>query len=296
MALLRSLLLVPVHDVAAIAAARASAADAILLDLEEGIGREAVDEARQAAVVAAQELRTDHRPVWVRIHPTTTLLARGDIRATLGEYVAGYALPAVQSVNHVRYLDALLRDAEEAADVKAGATGVIALIESAEGLLNARAIASASPRIIALVLDGADFCADLGIDRTRGGEELAYARGHLAVSARSAGVAAVDAAFPFAHDLPALTADIARGRRFGLHGKLVLTADQVGAVNASFRPRAEEVEFARRLQAEHAAATERGEEYAHIDGRIVDAPAAKRADRLIELVTAIEAKEAQAAL
>lgn len=296
MDLLRSLLLLPALDAGALAGARRSHADAVVIDLEEGVPSDAVEAARAAARAAAAELRSDYRQVWVRIHPTGTRGAREDIRATVCEQIAGVVLPHAQSGNHVRYTEALLRDAEASTGVKEGTLRLTAMIESAEGLLAAQEIARASGRLVALALDGADFCADMGVQRTRDGHELQYARSHLAVCARAANLLALDTPYPFAHEMQGLLTETARARAFGLHGKFVTSAEQAVVVNAVFRPAADEVAYARRLQAEHEAATARGEEIAHLDGRIIDAPRVRRARRLIDLATAIEAKEQQAAI
>lgn len=295
MDLLRSLLLIPARDAEARAAARRSHADALVLDLEEGVPPAAADAARAAAHAAATELRSDHRQVWVRVHPTGTLQAKADIRATICEQVSGYVLPHAQSANHVRYLSGLLRDAEASAGMQEGTLRLIALIESAEGLLAAQEIARASGRLAALALDGAGFCADMGTERTPLGHELQYARGHIAVCARAAGLLALDAPYPYTRETQGLLTDTAAARALGMHGKLVLTAEQAVAVNAVFRPSADEVAYARRLVEAHKV-VEAEEGVAHIDGRIIDAPRARRAQRLVELATAIEAKERQAAI
>lgn len=295
MDLLRSLLLVPALDPAAVAAAGRSHTDAVVIDLEDGVPLDRLDAARGAARAAAAELRAEHRQVWVRVHPTGSLEAKADIRATLCEQVSGYVLPHAQSANHVRYTSALLRDAETDTGLKEGTLRLIATIASAEGLLAAREIARASGRLAAVALDGAGFCADMGVERTREGHELQYARSHLAVCARAAGLLALDTPYPFTRETQGLLAETAAARSLGLHGKFVLSPEQAVTVNAVFRPSAEEVAYARRLVAAHEEVKEE-EAPAHLDGRIIDAPRARRAQRLVELATAIEAKEQQAAI
>lgn len=292
--LLRSLLLVSVLDREGLRAAPASHADAIVLDLE-GIAPSRAEEARAVARQAVAELYPGHR-LWVRIHRTSTFLAKDDIRATAGSQVAGYVLPHTLSANHVRYVEALLRDAEAEAGLNDGALPLIAVVESAEGLLNARDIARATPRLVALALDGTGFCADMGVGRTRDGHELQYARSHLAVCARAANLLAIDSAYPFLREAQGLLAYVSQARQLGLHGMFVLTPEQAVTVNAVFRPTPEEVAYAQRLHAAHEEARQRGEEFAHLEGRIIDAPRARRAQRIIELAAAIEAREQQAAI
>ncbi len=173
---------------------------------------------------------------------------------------------------------------------------LIAMIASAEGVLNARESARASTRVVALGLDGSGYCADMGVTMTHEGHELQYARSHLAVCARAASVLALDTAYPFVREQQSLLANISQARAMGMHGTFVLTDGQAVAANAVFRPATEEIAYARRLQRAHDEARERGEDIAHVDGRVIDAPRALRARQLLELATAIEAKEQQAAI
>jgi citrate lyase subunit beta / citryl-CoA lyase len=296
MDLLRSLLLVPALDADALDAARASHADAIVLDLAGDVPVQQAEAAREAARAAAATLRSDHRRVWVKVHPTGTTLARADIRATICEQVAGYVVPNAQSQNHLRYTETLLRDAESANDIKEGTLRLIAVIESATGLLNAREIAGASSRLAALALDGAGYCGDMGVELMREGNVLQHPRSHIAVCARAANITAIDTPYLHTRETQGLLADVTTARALGMHGKFVISAGQVVVVNAVFRPSSEEIAYARRLEIAHKEAEERGDDYAHLDGRIIDAPRAKRAQRLVELATAIEAKEQQAAV
>ncbi len=295
MDLLRSLLIIPALDAAEIDSVRTSHADALVLDLHDGVPPDQVTAARAAVRTAAAELRGERRPVWVRTHPTQTLLAKDDIRATACEAIAGFIVPQVQSANHIHFVEALLRDAEAAAGLKEGTLRLIAEIESAAGLLVAAEIARASARLVALALDGAGFTGDMGVERTREGHELQYARSHIAVCARAAGLLAVDTAYPFVREMQGLLTDTAAARALGLHGKFVLTPGQAVTVNAVFRPAAHEVAYARRLHAAHEEAVARGE-IPHLDGRIIDATRLGRARRLIDFAAAIEAKEQQAAV
>lgn len=292
--LLRSLLLVSALDRGGLETARAGHADAMVLDLEHAPPQEA-EAARTAVRAAIAELHPRYR-LWVRVHRTSTLLTKADIRATASGQVAGYMLPHALSANHVRYVEALLRDAEGETGLEEGGLRLIATVESAEGLLNAREIARATPRLVALALDGAGLCADMGVEPSRDGHELQYARSHLAVCARAAGVLAIDGAYPFGRDTQGLLRHASQARQLGLHGKVVLTPEQAAIVNAVFRPSAEEIAYAQRLHAAHEEARRRGEAFTHVDGRVVDAPRARRAQRLLDLASAIEAREQQAAI
>lgn len=289
-------MIVPATQGEAVAAALAGRADAVVIDLEASIPPSEKERAREAAREALSAVTNEHPPMWVRVNPSHELLAKPDIRAVVSGNLSGIVLPRATSANHIRFVEALLRDAEAANGVEAGKTKLIPVIESAAGLMACAEIARASQRTVALAFGADDYCEDLGVERTRGGHELQFPRSQIAVSARAAGVLAIDSAFDDVHDETELRADTESARSVGFHGKFVIDAAQAPTVNAIFRPTPEAVEYARRVVEAHEAAVERGEGVTVIEGRVVDRPAASRARRLIELATAIESREAQSAI
>lgn len=293
---MRSLLIVPATQDAMVATALEIRADAVILDLEASIPPSEKERAREAAQAALERLANEHTPLWVRVNPSHELMAKPDIRAVVSPTLTGIVLPRATSANHIRFVEALLRDAEAANGVERGKTKLIAVVESAAGLMACAEIAGASQRVAALAFGADDYCEDLGVERTRGGHELQFPRSQIAVSARAAGVPAIDSSFDDVNDEVGLRADTEAALSVGFHGKFVIDPAQVSTVNAIFRPTPEAVEYARRVVEAHEAAVERGEGITVIEGRMVGRPAASRARRLIELATAIESREAQSAI
>jgi len=294
--LVRSLLFVPATREEMLEKALERRADALIIDLEASVAPSEKERAREAARSALERLANDHTPLWVRVNTSHELLAKPDIRAVVSSGLTGIMVPRATSANHIRYIEALLRDAERANGVEEGKTAIIALIESAAGLMACNEIARSSRRLAALAFGGDDYCEDLGVERTRAGHELQYPRSQIAVCARVAGLPAIDTTYDDINDEAGLRADTETARSVGFHGKLVIHPSQVPVVNAIFRPTPEAVEYARRVVEAHEAALERGEGATQIEGRMIDRPVAARARRLIELATAIEAREAQSAI
>jgi citrate lyase subunit beta/citryl-CoA lyase len=290
---LRSLLLVPATREDLLDHALERHADAIVIDLHESVAPPDKDRAREAARAAVARLTNDHTGIWVRINPSQRLLAKADLRGVVGAGLAGVILPRAVSKNHIRYVEGLIRDAEQQHGVEAGAIKLIAIVESAAGLLACAEIAHATPRLVALAFGAEEYCADLGVERSPEGHELQHPRGHIAVCARAAGLLAIDTAFPHPRDEVGLRADAEAARLAGFHGKLAVDGAQVPTINAIFRPTPTSVEYARRVVVAHAEAEAQGHDATQIDGRLIDRPAAERARRLIDLATAIEAREAQ---
>src|SRR5262245_58037726 len=158
MDLLRSLLFVPAVQEEMLAHALERGADAIVIDLQDSVPPAEKERARGLAREAVARLNNEHTQVWVRVNPSQELLAKADLRAVVMPELTGVMLPKTASQNHVRFVEALLRDAEQMNGVEAGTTKLIAMIESAAALLDCREIARSSPRLVALAFGGEDYC------------------------------------------------------------------------------------------------------------------------------------------
>jgi len=290
------MLFVPAIQEEMLARALERGADALLIDLQDSVPPAEKERARGLAREWVVKLKNEQTQVWVRINPSHELLAKPDLRAVVAEELTGVVLPRATSRNHLLFVEALIRDAELANGVKEGQTKLIALIESAAGLLACEEIARASTRLVGLAFGGEDYCEDLGVERTKDGHELQYPRSLIAVCARVAGLLALDTIYSDFRDDVGLREDTQAARSVGFHGKLAIHPAQVGTINAIFRPTPEAIEYSRRVIEAHDEALARGDGAVQIEGRMVDRPVAARAKRVIELATAIEAREAQSGI
>lgn len=284
MQLLRTLLFVPGVRETMIARARDLYPDAIVFDLEDSVPPDEKVHARELVARAIPSFARPGRQIWVRVNSTYTLLTKDDIRAVLVPGVDGVLLPKADSANILRYAEGLIRDQEARAGIESGKTKLIAAIESAVALLNAAEIGRASGRLVALAFGAEDYAADLGVERTREGRELDYARGVIGVAARAAGVLALDTAFPILHDLEALVHEAQLARQAGFQGKLLIHPEQIESVARVFTPSEAEISFARRVIEAYKQAAADGRGAIQVDGAMVDAPVVKRAERLLERV------------
>jgi citrate lyase subunit beta/citryl-CoA lyase len=278
----RSWMLVPGISERYLAKAATSAADAVFLDLEDGVLPEDKPAAR-VRVRAALD-RPEFRPArLVRVNSLASGLIADDIEAVTGPGLGGVCVPKVESAADVERVDALVTRAEAAAGVPAGRVRVVAAVESALGLVNAYAIASASPRMAALMFGAEDFALDLGLDTGRVAEasELLYPRSALVVAARAAGVMSVDGVYPILDDPAGMRADAVSARRLGFTGKSTFNPRQLDEINAVFSPSAGEIDYASRVVAGWADAAALGEASTTVDGQLVDAPIVSRARRVL---------------
>jgi citrate lyase subunit beta/citryl-CoA lyase len=260
-ALARSYLFVPANRPERFAKACAAGADAVIVDLEDAVP--ASDKTAARAALAAW-LSPAH-PVLVRINSADSEWFRDDLALCGLPGVAGIVLPKAE------------REEDLAAVAGAGAAAILPLIESAQGLWNAAALARAA-RVQRLVFGAIDFSFDLGI--REGHEQLLYFRSQLVLVSRVAGVQApVDGVTASLDDPERVREDTGRARALGFGGKLCIHPKQVPIVNASFAPSAAELAWAGRVL--EAASNSHGAAVA-LDGKMVDRPVILIAQQMLD--------------
>ena len=282
MSLLRTLLFVPASRPRMIAGAARSAADAVILDLEDAVADADKPAARDLARDAVDTLHDAGKTVMVRVNAIDTGLTRDDVLAIVRAGLDAVVLPKVQAPQDLRDLDVLLREAETEHGIRPGTVGVLPIIESARGVLRCEAIAGAIDRLVGIAIGGEDYTADLGVERDAEGLALQHIRGVVVQVAVANGLVPVDAPYIDYHDERGLARDARTARAIGLKGKFVIHPDQIAAVNRVFSPNAREIALAKRIVAAYDA---RPEVVAAISvgGRMVDAPVVARARAILEL-------------
>lgn len=288
---LRTLLFVPGNQERRIEKARSVAADALILDLEDSVPPAEKDSAREMVATSLEGFASTGREVFVRTNSLSTRYVVPDIKAVVCGGLKGILLPKSESVEDIHKADALILDAEVTAGLEIGSTGLLALIETPRGIINACEIASASVRIVGLAFGAEDYTLEMGITRTKEGGELYYPRMAISIACHAASVLAIDSVYTDVRDSEGLVKETRAVRQMGFQGKLVIHPDQVGPVNQVFVPSEEEITHARRVVAAFEAAVAEGKASTSLDGRMVDAPVAERAKKLLSLAESIVKKE-----
>lgn len=291
--LCRSWLFVPGGDETALAAAPDCGADVLIQELEDFTPPGLRPHARGLAPEVFRAWRAAGAVVAVRVNPL-----EGDGGADLDAVMRGapdiVALPKVGSPADVARLDGEVTRLERVHGLVPGSTRLLPNVESARGLVQTIAIATASPRVAACLVAAEDLAADLCAERGPDAVELAYPRQRFLVDCVAAGVVAVDA--PCTWRDPAVVERDARwARRLGYRAKSLVDPAHAGIVNAVLTPSAGEVAQARRLVAAFEAARARGKERAELDGTLVEVPAWQNALRLIARADELAARPPKAA-
>ncbi len=290
MLLMRTLLFVPANRENMVEKAHGLDADVIVLDLEDSVPPGEKDAARGRLRDAIASLKAAGKTVHVRLNHLDTGLTRDDLAAAIGPGLDGLAFPKTEGAFQVRELDVLIREQEVRKSLHPGDIVLIPHIETARGLLRCEDIALASTRIAGLGFGAEDYTSDLGVVRTRDGNELDYARRVIVHTAIAYGLQPLDGIFPDFKDPEGVAAEARYVRSIGMKGKYLIHPDQIAPVNEAFQPSADEVEAARKVVAAFDEAVERGHASVQVEGRMVDTPVAKRARDLIAYVEAISAR------
>lgn len=293
MLILRSLLFVPGNQERRLEKARLIPADALILDLEDSVPPSEKDTARKMVATSIDELASNGKEVFVRINSLPTPYAVSDIKAVATGRLKGICLPKSESADDIHRADALLADAEKKSGLEVGSIGILPLIETPKGIINACDIVSASRRIIGAIFGAEDFALEMGINRTKEGSEIFYPRTVIAVACHAANVLAIDSVYTDVRDTDGLIKETRAVAQLGFQGKAVIHPDQVGPVNQVFVPSDEEIARARRIVQAFEAAVEQGQASTSIDGRMIDAPVAERAKKILALADSIAKKERQ---
>ena len=273
-----------------LAKAREAAADEVILDLEDSVAPGAKQQARELVTAALDGGWAGQRLLAVRVNGAVSPWAYRDV-IEVAEHSGGrldaIVLPKVSGPAHVVWLDLLLGQIEQAAGLEQGRLAIEAQIEDAAGLAAVEEIATASPRLAALVFGPADFMASLGMRSLRigaqpedyaGGDAFHYPLMKILVAARSAGLQAIDGPYAAIGDIGGLRAASASVAALGYDGKWVVHPDQIGPVNAAFSPGQAEYDRAESILEAYEHATEVQRRGAvMLDGAMIDEASRKLA-------------------
>lgn len=280
----RSYLFVPADSERKLAKAAQSAADALIVDLEDSVAPDRRPAARQLARELLPTLAG--KQIWVRINPLAGAEAGSDLEAVMAAAPHGIVLPKPEGAADLRQLSALLDDLEATHGRGNGATRVLPIAtERPAGLFRLHEYAGASRRLAGLAWGAEDLGTAVGAAATRDARgrwlpPYELARSLCLFAAAAAGVPAVDTVYTDFRDDDGLARYAANARRDGFEGMLAIHPAQVDIINTAFLPTVQEVERANRivsLFSEHPDAGTLG-----MDGEMIDRPHWLQAKRILE--------------
>jgi (S)-citramalyl-CoA lyase len=264
----RSWLFTPATRPERFAKASVVGTDVAILDLEDAVAPKDKAQARITALKYLAGSPPDGTLHALRINGLDTRAGISDLDALLGSKAAPdfLVLPKTETAGHLQILDRLLTAVGKD-------TRLVGLIESARGLAAVDAIATATPRVVGLMLGAADMAADLGA--ATAWAPLAFARGRLVAACALAGVTPIDAPYFDIHDEAGLKQEATAAVALGFSAKAAIHPAQIMVINAALTPSTEAVEKARAILAENTKGV------GVVDGQMIDEAVARKARRTL---------------
>lgn len=287
---LRSLLFAPGNHARRVEKALSLDADAVILDLEDAVA--VSEKSATRAVVAAALGRPRRGLLYVRVNAIDTEFCYGDLVAVVQAGLDGVILPKAESAAGIATIDWLMAQLERDRSLPHGTVDLIPIVETARGLRQIDAILSAGHRVRRVAFGAGDFTLDLNMAWTRGETELAHARAMVVTASRAAGIdPPLDTVWADLTDAAGLEASARTALACGFQGKMCIHPDQVTVVNRVFTPSDAEIAAAERVCAAFERAEAEGNAAIQVDGKFIDYPIVYRAQRVLQKVAVIRARE-----
>lgn len=283
---MRSLLFVPGDSETKLEKGLASAADALIVDLEDSVSADRKAAARATALAFLQNAKRDGIKLLVRVNALDTGLTDDDLDVIVAGRPDAIMLPKAAGGVSVAHLHAKLSAREAIADVPDGSIGIVALAtETAASLFTTGTYSGASPRLMALTWGAEDLSADLGAEANRDDQGLfldpyRLARTLCLAGAAAAGVPAIDTVCVDFRNDAGLRRECEEARRDGFTAKMAIHPAQVATINDVFTPTPAAIAQAREIIAAFAA--QPGAGVVAIGGKMYDRPHLVRANRVLE--------------
>ena len=269
---------------------RSLPADVLIMDLEDGVLPDAKVEARARVLDFLAEGGYGAREIVVRVNGIGTPWFEDDLAAVAAGGADAAMLPKVDDPATVAHAAAALEAAGAPPEM-----GIWCMLETPTGILDARPIARAHPRMAALTLGTADLSKALHADLHAPDRlPLVTSMGLCVLAAREAGLAVLDAPHFDLSDDAGFERACRQGRSFGFDGKSLLHPKTIAVANAAFGPSRTEIDRARRIAAASREAAAEGKGVTLVDGRLIEALHVEEAERTLALAEGIAALEREA--
>lgn len=275
MKLYRSILFVPGNRPDWIDKAPKYGPDALILDLEDAVPNAEKVEARKTVRAGIERSRERGVPIVVRVNGINTGLTGEDVEAIVTPGLVAVAIPKLERAEEVLKVDAWIELFERKAGMPIGGVEIVALPETARGIMNIYQLATACPRVGNIVggvgARSGDVTKAIGYKWTRAGLETLYMASHMLLAARAAGIE-----YPLGGgslevgDTELVRAQLQRAREIGFRGALLIHPSAVPIANEVFAPSQEEIEWNKGVLRAMAEAEQAGRAAVTYDGMMID--------------------------
>jgi citrate lyase subunit beta/citryl-CoA lyase len=278
----RSMLFIPGSNAAMLSTAFVYRPDSIMFDLEDAVALSEKDSARLLVYHALQLPAYKGIETVVRINPLDTPYGLKDVEAAVRGGAEIIRLPKTDCAEDIHQLEREVEHIERECGREVGSTRLMAAIESASGVVNAVAIATASPRMDSIALAGFDYVVDMQTQRGDG-TELFYARCAVLHAARAAKIDAFDVVFSDVNDDEGFLKEVEVAKRLGFNGKSLINPRQIELLHKAYMPTAKEISKAEFIVDAAEKAEREGLGVVSLNGKMVDPPVVLNARRILAL-------------
>ncbi|WP_297870093.1 citrate (pro-3S)-lyase subunit beta [uncultured Oscillibacter sp.] len=282
----RTMLFVPGNNPGMIKDAGIYAQDAIMFDLEDSVSLAEKDAARFLVYQALMTMDYGDKELVVRINDPSAKGGREDLEAIVRTRRAVIRLPKTETAEDVLLCEKEIARIEGECGIEEGSTPMMAAIESAAGVLNAREIAFSSKRLIGIALGAEDYVTDLKTNRSPGGIELLFGRSMILLAARAAGIDAIDTVYSDVNNEEGFRAEVELIHQLGFDGKSIINPRQIKTVHEIYTPSEKEIAKAQAVMEAIEEARRKGSGVISLNGKMVDRPIVLRAQRVLALARA----------
>jgi citrate lyase subunit beta/citryl-CoA lyase len=283
----RTMLYVPGNNPGMIKDAGIYDADCIMFDLEDSVSSTEKDSARFLVYESLLTLDYPGKELVVRVNALDTELGMADLEAIVPIGKAVIRLPKTESAQDIVICEQQIEHIERKNGMKVGSTRMMAAIESAVGVLNAKEIALASRRLIGIAIGAEDYVTDLKATRSLEGTEILFGRSMVLLAARAAGIDAIDTVFSNIDDEEGFRQEVRLIKQLGFDGKSIINPRQIKPVHEIYTPTQKEIEKSLAIMDAFRQAKEKGSGVISLNGKMIDKPIVERAQRVIDLACAV---------
>eukprot|EP00842_Homolaphlyctis_polyrhiza_P003141 jgi/Hompol1/3828/HPOL_003368-RA len=261
--------------------------DTFIYDLEDSVPFNRKGAAREMVFSALETFSVGKSEKAVRINSVGSGLEMDDLNVVLrSRNLQALLIPKVNSAQDIHFVSRMIDSVAPTANRQN--IRILASIESALGIMNIREIATADPRIDALVFAAEDYAADTGLLRTQSRLEMVYARQAVVTAACAFGLQSIDLVCVDFQSPEILTLECTEGRQFGFTGKQAIHPKQIDTIHQVFAPSPQDIERAKKIVQGYEAFQSKGVGAFNLDGKMIDMPVVKWALRLLDKARAIE--------
>lgn len=282
----RSMLFCPANSEKAMKSAHLRGADCVIFDLEDAVAYHEKENARKLLCNALKTTDYGSCEIFVRINPINTKFGEDDVKELVRSGMKNIRLPMCEGKENIAELSQMLSYYEKINKIQEGTIKIQGAIETPIGVLNALEIAGADERVVSISFGTADYTNCLFTDRTKEKEQFLYARSHVALCASATGIDAVDTVYLEINDIDGFAEETKHAKLLGFTGKSCIHPSQVPVVHRVFTPDSKLVEESLIIIKEAKKAAQKGIGVIVVDGKMVDEPIIKKAEKVLELAAA----------